>query len=117
MKKGRRKKGGVGIQSNKVGSSPTWDLLYLGTIQWPWSLTPTWGLVLHSLGQTVEGFSGHFMPETVFLCRFNLLCVIHAGLLFLVLLFLLQRKTKTGKKNSSLCLFLFLLNSMQFCEK
>ena len=94
----RRKEGGVGIHSNKVGSSPTWDILYLGAIQWPWSLAPTWGLVLHSLGQTVEGFSRHFMPETVFLCRLNLLYVIHARLLFFFVVILASKKKKTGKK-------------------
>ena len=41
----RRKEGGVGIHSNKVGSFPTRGALGLGAIQWPWSLVPTWGLV------------------------------------------------------------------------
>ena len=33
---------------------------YLGAIQWPWSLAPTWGLVQNSLGQTVVCFLGTF---------------------------------------------------------
>ena len=39
----------------------------------------------------------------------------HAG--FFVLLFLLQKKKKKTGKISSLCVFLFLLNSMLFDEK
>ena len=66
----------------------------------------------------MEGFSGHFMPETVFLCRLNLLYVIHAGLLFFGVVILASNKNKKKlEKNSSLCLFLFLLNSMLFGEK
>ena len=45
----------------------------------------------------MEGFSGHFMPETVFLCRLNLLYVIHAGPFFCVVI-LASKKKKTGKK-------------------
>ena len=48
-KKGRRKKGGVGIHSNKVDSFPIWDTLGLGAIQWPWTLVLTWGLAQNSL--------------------------------------------------------------------
>ena len=46
----------------------------------------------------MEGFSGHFMPETVFLCRLNLLYVIHARLLFFGVVILASKKKKTGKK-------------------
>ena len=49
-RKKRRKRKEEMVALKQVGSSPTWDILYLGAIQWPWSLTLTWGLVLHGMG-------------------------------------------------------------------
>ena len=105
------------VALKQVASSPTRDILYLGAIQWPWSLAPTWGLVLHSLEQIVDGFSRDFMPETLFLCRFNMLYVIHACWIFFFFFFVILDSKKKIGKNSSLCVFLFLLNSMLFGEK
>ena len=96
MKERKRKEETIAVK--QVGSSPTWDILYLGAIQWPWSLAPTWGLILNSLGQIVDNFSGHFMLETVFLCRLNLMYVIHAYWIFFVVVILAAKK-KNWKKN------------------
>ena len=62
----------------------------------------------------MDGFSRHFMLETVFLCRLNLLYVIHACWIFY---FFCYSGLKKKGKNSSLCVFLFLINSMLFGEK
>ena len=116
MKRRKRKEETVALK--QVGSSPTWDIFYLGAIQWPWSLAPIRGLVLHSFGQTVDRFSRQFMLETVFFVQVEPVvcytCMLDFFIFFCYSCF--KKKKKTGK-NSSLCVFLFLMNSMLFGEK
>ena len=79
---------------------------YLDTMQYN-CFSRAWGLVLHSLGQSVDGFSGHFMPETVFLCRLNLLYVIHAyWIFFFFFVILASKKKKNCKKFQFVCVFI-----------
>ena len=63
----------------------------------------------------MDGFSGHFMPETMFLCRLNLLYVIHACWIFCVVI--LASKKKNWKKIPVCVCFYSCLNSMLFLER
>ena len=56
---------------------------------------------------TVDRFSGHFMPRTVFLCRLNLLYVIHACWIFLCC-YPCFKKKKTRKKFQFVCDFILI---------
>ena len=62
----------------------------------------------------MDGFSRHFMLETVFLCKLNLLYVIHACWIFFFFFILASRKEKNWKKIPVCVCFYFYLNSTLF---